>query len=235
MRHAIQMSHRATSEIRSASEVRSSRHHGTAVLGLALACLLLAVVPARAEFSFEYFRGTAFNAPVPLTVQQTGQPPISFTGHYSVRPLQDSPYYAYRFARWTKNRGWIVKFVHHKAYLDNPQGGVDALELTHGYNLITANRGWRSRYVDVLAGGGLVVTYPHSTIRGHQYPHDAGRDLSGVTAQVAVGRRFNFAPHVFAVVESKLTASWASVPVVDGSANVPNVALHALAGLGVKL
>jgi hypothetical protein len=194
--------------------------------------LLLAGSSARAdEITFEYFRGTSFSAPMTLTVEQVGEPSISFTGHYSTRPLQDSPYYVYRFSRWKETRGWVVEFTHHKAYLDNPQQGVDAFEVTHGYNLITANRAWHWKYFNVMAGGGLVVTFPHSTIRGRYL--DPTIDLSGVTGQVAVSKRLQLARHVFAVGEAKLTRSWASVPVVNGSADVPNTALHLIAGLGV--
>jgi hypothetical protein len=209
------------------------RRRSWATVCLAAAWLVLVAAPARAEFTFEYFRGSGLNAPMTLTVEQAGQPPISFTGHYSVRPLTDSPYYAYRFGHWKERQGWIVEFVHHKAYLDNPQQGVDAFEVTHGYNLITANRAWRFRDFRLLAGGGLVVTFPHSTIRGQLL--DPTIDLSGVTAQVALNRRFDIARHVFAVVEGKLTRSWATVPVVNGRADVPNIAFHALAGLGVGL
>lgn len=208
-------------------------HHLSAIVGLAVACLFLFAAPARAEFTFEYFRGTGVNAPMTLTVEQAGQPTISFTGHYSVRPLQDSPYYVYRFGHWKERRGWIVEFVHHKAYLDNPQQGVEAFEVTHGYNLITANRAWLFREFRLIAGGGLVVTFPHSTIRGQTL--DPTVDVSGVTGQVALNRRFVITRHVFAVVEGKLTRSWATVPVVRGTADVPNVAFHALAGLGIEL
>ena len=118
-----------------------------------------------------------------------------------------------------------------KAYLDNPQQGVDFFEVTHGYNLITANRSWHLRYLSVMAGGGLVVTFPHSTIRGRAL--NPTIDLSGVTGQVAVSRRLRLARHLFAVGEAKITRSWATVPVVNGSASVPNLAVHLIAGLGV--
>jgi len=37
---------------------------------------------------------------------------------------------------------------------------------------------------------------------------------------------------LFASVEGKLTASWIRVPIADGRATVPNVAVHVLAGIG---
>ena len=111
---------------------------------------------------------------------------------------------------------------------------MEEFEVSHGYNLITLNRGWRRGHYVLLAGGGVVLTYPHSTIRGKTWPHDSGYDLSGATIQGAAARRFDLGKRIFASVEGKLTASWARVPVVDGNATVPNSAFHVLAGLGVQ-
>ena len=196
--------------------------------------VLLVPATARGQVAFEYFRGTAFNVPTTLTVTQAGYPPIQFTAHYDVRPLTDRGYYAYRLELWKDRQAWIVELVHHKLYLENPQGEVEEFEVTHGYNLITLNRGWRRGHNTLLFGGGVVLAYPHSTIRGHRWPTDAGYYLSGVTIQGAAGRRFDLSTRIFASVEGKLTASWARVPVVDGHATVPNGAFHVLAGLGVQ-
>ena len=207
---------------------------GRATCALFTLLLLVAPAPARAQVAFEYFRGTAFNAPTPLTVTQAEYPPIEFTAHYEVRPLAARAYYVYRLELWKKNKAWIIEHLHHKVYLENPQGGVEEFEVSHGYNLITLNRGWRRGHYVLLAGGGVVLTYPRSTIRGKTWPHDSGYDLSGATIQGAAARRFDLGKRIFASVEGKLTASWARVPVVDGNATVPNSAFHVLAGLGVQ-
>ena len=196
--------------------------------------LLLMPAPAHAQVAFEVFLGSAFNVPSTLTVTQAGYPPIEFTAHYEVRPLDDRAYYAYRLALWRNNKAWIAELLHHKMYLENPQGEVELFEVTHGYNLITLNRGWRRGNKILLFGGGVVVTFPHSTIRGRTFPDDAGYSLSGVTIQSAASRRFVLTKRIFASVEGKTTASWARVPVVDGHATVPNIAFHVLLGMGVQ-
>lgn len=207
-------------------------------LAAAVACLSLALLlmpaPAGAQVTFEYFRGTSFSVPTPLTVTQSGYPPITFTAHYSTRPLADSEYYAYRLGHWKNNRAWIVEQVHHKVYLDNPTAEVQKFEVTHGYNLVTLNRAWRRGDLIFMVGAGGVITHAHSEVRGQVYPQKAEYLLSGATVQSAVARRFNFSKRIFASVEGKLTGSWASVPIVDGRARVPNVAFHVLAGGGVK-
>ena len=212
---------------------RRLRHAGCPLLVL---IVLLVPTPARAQVAFEFFRGTAFNVPTTLTVNQRGLPPIEFTAHYEVRPLDARAYYAYRLGLWNTNRAWIVEQLHHKIYLENPQGGVEHFEVTHGYNLITLNRGWRHGDNTLLFGGGVVVARPHSTIRGRKFPADdvAGYSLSGVTIQAAASRRFDLTRRIFTSVEGKVTTSWARVPVFDGNATVPNSAFHVLAGMGVK-
>lgn len=196
--------------------------------------LLLMPAPAHAQVAFEVFLGTAFNVPTTLTVIQAGYPPIEFRAQYEVRPLDDRAYYAYRLALWRNNKAWIAELLHHKVYLENPQGEVELFEVSHSYNLITLNRGWRRGHNTLLFGGGVVVTSPHSTIRGRTFPDNAGYYLSGVTIQGAASRRFDLTERIFVSAEAKLTTSWARVPVVDGNATVPNRAFHALAGLGVQ-
>lgn len=212
---------------------RRLRRAGCPLLAL---IVLLVPTPARAQVVSEFFLGTAFNVPTTLTVNQRGLPPIEFTAHYEVRPLDARAYYAYRLGLWNSDRAWIVELLHHKIYLENPQGGVEHFEVTHGYNLITLNRGWRRGDNTLLFGGGVVVARPHSTIRGQKFPDDdvAGYSLSGVTIQAAASRRFDLTRRIFASVEGKITTSWARVPVFDGNATVPNSAFHVLAGMGVK-
>ena len=213
---------------------RCTKWSGPAISACLSLALLLMPAPAGAQVTFEYFRGTAFNVPTPLTVTQSGYPPIRFTAHYSVRPLDDRGYYAYRLGRWKNDKGWMVELVHHKVYLENPTPEVEAFEVTHGYNLVTINRGWRRGGNTLLLGAGVVITHPHSTIRGQTYPQKTEYLLSGATIQGAAARRIDFAKRLFVSAEGKFTASWATVPVVDGHARVPNVAFHVLAGLGIR-
>ena len=66
-----------------------------------------------------------------------------------------------------------------------------------------------------------------------------GYHVAGLTAQLAAGRRYALGlgqVAVYALPEVKLTASMARVPLGDagGRVLVPNIAVHALAGLGVR-
>ncbi len=196
--------------------------------------MVLAPAGASGQVVFEYYQGTAFNVPTTLTITQADYPRTSSRAHYSVRPLDDIWYYNLRAGYWKKNAGWVLEFLHHKIYLENPPSEIESFEVTHGYNLVTLNRAWRRGQVTFLAGGGVVVAHSHSTIRGRHRPISAPTTLAGATAQGAAGRRLNLTRWLFASVEGKLTASWARVPIADGRATVPNIAFHALAGLGVE-
>jgi hypothetical protein len=61
--------------------------------------------------------------------------------------------------------------------------------------------------------------------------------IAGLTTQIAVGRRYPLQggrTHVIASPEAKLTASWARIEVDSIVIRVPNIALHALGGFGVR-
>ena len=95
---------------------------GRAACPLVILLVLLMPAPARAQVAFEFFLGTAFNVPTTLTVDQTGYPPIAFTAHYEVKPLDDYAYYAYRMGLWQNNRAWIVDTNASRVHSFDPVG-----------------------------------------------------------------------------------------------------------------
>jgi hypothetical protein len=196
--------------------------------------LLITPVTAAAQVTVEYFQGTALNLPTPLTIEQAEFPDISVTADYSVRPLDDIFYYALRVGYWREDAGWVVELLHHKIYLENPPADVQSFEVTHGYNMLTLNRGWRRGSTTFLVGAGPVIPHTNSTIRGRHRPITAPYTLAGVAFQGAIGRRFDLGSRLFVAAEGKLTGAWARVPVADGDATAPNVAFHGLIGLGAR-
>lgn len=210
-------------------------------LAAGLAILLATATPActQARWSFELFGGTSHSFRTPLTIRQKGEPDVRVTARYSTRPLEDAPYYAYRFARWSGGHGWEAELVHHKVYLENPPPEVQHFEVSHGYNLVTVNRAWMRGAAVLRVGAGVVVARPEATIRGTRYEKGGlfggAYYPSGPTVQGAAGRRFHLAGGLSAEVEGKLTASYARIPIQDGRAVTPNVALHGLVGLRYRL
>jgi hypothetical protein len=214
-----------------------------------LTCALLFAAPAPSlaaaqqpseELTAELFGGTAWSLPLPLGVHGGGD--TRFTAHYSTRPFEDAPYYAYRLGRSSVGRAVELELVHHKLYLENPRPPVEDLQISHGYNLAMLNfvprgRDWRWRY-----GVGIVVAHPEGRVAGRPVGPLAtflggGYHIAGIASQIAVGRRYTLGNGDIAMTaapELALSAAMARVRIDGGTLTVPNIALHALGGIGVR-
>jgi hypothetical protein len=186
--------------------------------------------------------GSAVNLPSPLTVRQRGFPDIHVgSARYDTRPFGPSfPYYAWRVTWWRANQGWEVEHIHHRVFLTNPPPEIQFFAIHFGYNYLLAGRVWkRDRFVYRVAAG-PIVTNPESTVRGRRFRtepglFDNGNYFSGVGTRAAVARTIPLANHLFLVGEGAFSAGFAwHVKIADGSANVPNFALHGHVGLGVS-
>lgn len=192
--------------------------------------------------SAEFFLGTAWSLPLPLTLSEAPQP-VRIDARYSTRPFSDSPYYAVRLGHMNEGQGFDAELIHHKLYLENPAPPIERLEITHGYNLAMVNavrpaRGWQVRF-----GLGLVVAHPDGRIAGQDVKAakrtllGGGYHIAGGAFQFAFGRRYALtggSPVLTAAPEIKVTASFARMSLAQGTLSAPNVAIHMLAGMGVQ-
>jgi len=198
-------------------------------------------VPASGDnWTFEGFLGTAWNLPTSLKIVQEGNPNIKLTAHYKEHSFEGFPYYTLRVGRWSEDRAWELELVHHKIYLDDPPAGVQRFSISDGFNIVTVNRAWSMRRFIWRFGVGLVVTHPESTVRNKPFDESKGIlgqgfYISGGAIQGAVGKRIFLWKGLFASIEGKLTVSFVRVPIVEGHADVPNVAGHILLGLGYQI
>jgi hypothetical protein len=206
--------------------------------------LLLAgflTIPASGDdWTLEAFLGTAWNLPTSLTIVQKGSPDIKLTAQYKEHAFEGPPYYTLRVGRWSDNRAWELELVHHKIYLDDPPAGVQRFSISNGFNIITVNRAWSMRKFIWRFGIGLVVTHPESTVRNKPFDESQGIlgqgfYISGGTIQGAIGKQIILWKGLFASIEAKLIVSLVRVPIVDGHADVPNVAGHILFGFGYRI
>jgi hypothetical protein len=208
------------------------------VRGAALVLLALALAPrsAAAQLELQGFFGSSISLPSTVSITQAGQPDLRFGAHWATRPFLDTWYYAGRIGLWRGTRGWFFDFTHHKIYLTNPPPAVRRFQITNGMNLFTLSRGFRRGPLSFSVGAGPVVTFPRTTIRGRRL--ESGRGfwggyfLSGATLVGAVTRRFPLATGLFLSLDGRASATYVKVPVADGHANVPNLAVHLHAGLG---
>jgi hypothetical protein len=179
--------------------------------------------------------GLAYNVPLPLVVRQSDQPDIKLTARYDTRPFAEVPYYDIKAGVARKEWAFELELVHHKLYLANRPPEVDTFEITHGYNPILLNVVREQWSVGFRAGAGFVLTHPETMVRGLRFAETGGIlgwYVSGPAAQVGASRRWEFGRRWFGGVEGKLVGAWARVPIVDGSADVPNLSLHGLVSLG---
>jgi hypothetical protein len=179
--------------------------------------------------------GLQYNVPLPIDIRQTGQPDIRLTAHFSTRPFFEVPYYDVKVGVARRPWAYELELVHHKLYLDNRPSEVDTFEITHGYNPILLNVIREEWGVAFRAGAGILLAHPQSTVRGLRFPETGGIlgwFVSGPAAQVGVSKSWEFGRHFLAGFEGKFVGAWARVPIVDGTADVPNVSLHGLASVG---
>ncbi len=185
--------------------------------------------------------GAAHSFSSTLTVEQDGYPYLELEANWEGRSFESPLYYALRVAREDPGGAWALRFVHLKVYLANPTPEVERFSVSHGYNLLTVERSFSVRGLDLWAGLGIVITHPESTIRGQTRPEAEGGPLgggyyvTGPTAALALGRSLRLGGRFALVPEARFTLSRARVPIAGGEASVPNVSVHVLLGLEIGL
>ncbi len=214
-------------------------------MGLLAPILLLAALAmpsgahAADRWALQLFGGAPYNFNLPLRIHQSGEPDLKATGNYESRPFEVPYYYAVRAGVWNGDKAWELELVHDKLYLRDKPPEVQEFAISHGYNLLTVNRAWEVKTFIFRTGLGVVITHPETTVRGRTDPQDGGifdgYHVSGPTAQGAVEKRFRLGKWLIVSLEAKLTASYAWIPVEGGHADVPNVAVHGLFGVGAEL
>jgi hypothetical protein len=213
-----------------------------AAAAVRVCALVAALVPAAApaaEWSLHAAVGFPFDLPLRVTIRQAGEPPVRFRARWETRPFEAPPYYDLRVSRRAGGSEWSVDLLHHKLHLTNPPPEVQRLGVSHGYNLVFVSHAREvGRDVWGRVGAGLVIAHPESTVRGRTLegggPLGGGYHPAGPTIAAGAERRFAPAGPLLLSVQGLATASWARVPVADGHATVPDVAVHLLGGVGVR-
>ncbi len=207
----------------------------------ALTTALVIAIPARAaraQLALSVFGGTSFSLPTPLTISQSGFPDLHFTAQYRTMPFHETYYYAGRLALWGKHHNaWIFDYTHHKLVLSNPPPEVQAFRITFGFNQFAIGRAFYRHGLIWSLAAGPVLANPYSVIRGQLRDHsggpwNSGYLLSGGTLQGGLSKQFRVFDRIFVVADSRVSLSYVRVPVANGHASVPNVALHLHFGVG---
>lgn len=195
---------------------------------------------AQDRWSFELQFGVVHSIDLPLTFYQDGYPEIRIDkADYYCEPLNDPPYWDWRFSRWKNNKSIELEAVHHKFYLRNLVPGVDRFGISHGFNMVFINRGWQWGPYIFRAGIGSALVHPESSIRGMAYPLGPGFDfpgyrVRGVNINLTGSRQFRISKTFFVNAEAKVHAAVANVPIINGHARVNILALQLILGPGVN-
>jgi hypothetical protein len=133
--------------------------------------------------------------------------------------------------------GWALDLTHHKLHLRNPPVEVEHFEISHGYNLLVAQRSFTHARRRLAMGAGVVLAHPESRVRGEAVETDggllgSGYRLTGPCVDALAGAVSDASSPWFVSLELRATLARARVPVARGSAAVPNLALHGTVGLG---
>lgn len=210
----------------------------TALLSISFVCLY--ANEKIKQWSFELHGGVVYNYPLPLIFEQKGYPDIRINkAIYRSEPLNDPYYWDWRFSRWKNNRSVEFEAIHHKIYLANKPADVQRFGISHGFNILTVNRGWRNRICIFRAGLGSVLVHPESTVRNLEYPVGPGFDfpgyrLRGIVLNIAAARRLEFGKYFFVNAECKITGSMVNADIVQGKAKVHLATFHFILGPGIN-
>jgi len=204
----------------------------------ALACVMTfsqASAARDSEWSAEVLTGDAFNLDSRTRIHNVQTSASAFDGDYETRGLEGPLHYDLRVTRWNQDRGWELQLLHHKLYLRNRPQGVDALSVSHGFNIVAVGRAYAIDPWRFHLGLGPVIAHPEARIRGTSYGGDY--ELAGAAAVGSVGAAFELTPHWSIVGEIAATYGYAKVHPggePDLRFSVRNPAIHAQFGVGYR-
>jgi hypothetical protein len=184
--------------------------------------------------------GLSYVPPAPLEIRQSGHKTIRLWARYQSAPLKLPPYYSYRLGFMENSRGWEVELNHLKVYLRNRPEEIERFSISHGYNQLFINKIYRKNHICRKAGIGLVAAHPENTVRGMTLNEKQGflkegYYLTGPALQYGIWRELPIGQRFHLLTEARISAAWASVPVVNGYAHAPIIALHFQIGPGFRL
>ncbi len=200
--------------------LKSNFHLRRVLLPVILALALHENASAQTDWSLEVQSGAAVNVPLPMYIYQSGKPDLSFTARYKTQPFQSPLYYEYRISRWHNEKSWEIEYIHHKIYLTNPISDIDNFSISHGFNMLTLNRGLDISGNIFRAGLGIVIAHPEFTIRGITFDQTRGWFKggylpAGIAVNLGYARHINLTNRFFINAEAKTTMAFTRITQKD--------------------
>jgi hypothetical protein len=206
------------------------------ILG-ALFVALTTGIHAGNRWHVNFTPGLSYVPPSPLTILQDRHNPLRLWANYESKPLRIPPYYSYRIGFQNGGRGWELEMNHLKVYLKNLPEEVERFSISHGYNQILANRIYRKGNLNFKAGVGFVAAHPENTVRNLTLDEkkglfNDGYYITGPVIQYGLFKEIPLGKYFYVLGEARISVAYAKVPVVNGKAHAPVVALHLQVGPG---
>jgi len=193
-------------------------------------------VEAQTFWCFELQLGYAMSMPTSLIIKQKGYNDIKINNaEYKTESLNDPLYWSWRIARWRKNKSIEFEAIHHKFFLQNLPIEVQRFSVSHVYNMIFLNKGFNVNKTIWRLGLGTTIVHGESTIRNKSYSEGTGFDikghrLRGVGINLAISKQLKINRLISWNIESKINAAYAHIPIVNGYAIMPMMALQIITG-----
>jgi hypothetical protein len=187
------------------------------------------------DWSIEVLIGDALNLTSHTRILSAQTSSSAFGGDYETRGLEGPLHYTARLTHWDQDRGWSLELLHHKLFLRNRPPGVEALSISHGFNIVALSRAYALDPWQFRLGLGPVIAHPEARIDGASY--DGDYELAGGAAVGSAGATFALTPQLSVSGEVALTFGYVNVhprgePALTFS--VRNPAIHARFGLSYR-
>lgn len=187
-------------------------------------------------WSVELFMGVPYNFKTNLKIEQDDYPDINLKANYYSEPFVSPFYGSIRLGAMKENMGLEIESIHQKLYLKNTTEEIQRFSISHGYNIITINAKYQNKFV-YHAGVGIVLAHAESTIREEKLEEtkgllNMGYYVTGPAFNLSVQKRFELYKKLYFNLEGKLTACYAKIPIKNGTATAPNIAIQFLFGIG---
>ena len=192
---------------------------------------------SQARWTFDLNFEDVYNVPMPLTIKQNGYPDIKFIAKFTADAFTAPVCWDWRFSRWENGKSWEIEAIHDKLYLINTNDEITKYSISHGFNIITINRGFEKKFVSYKIGVGTILIHPESVIRGMGFGSssdytDFGYFITGPILMFTICKPIQFCDRFYLNFEGKTSFAYSYVKVAKGYSNLYNFAFHVGIGLG---
>ena len=201
--------------------------------------LLFPLIGASIDISL----GDAFSISQNLKVHREGFDDIDFNASFKTNGLKSPQYYSIRVRQEVAENFFEFEFIHHKLYIhDDLPDEIEKFEITDGFNLLLINvQKVINQSLGYRIGLGTVVTHPDIIIDGQTNYVEGGGLIpkfwtdgyhwGGISSQFSIFLNKKLNDKLHYSIEGKAVLAKASIPIVGGNFDLPNISFHILLGI----